>query len=218
MPFDLKIKKKGEESSIGDYSLSEEDIAAKLWCLRNWLLVFKGKIFRSIEEIDTIRIFEKNYDYTRNGWYFVTCHDEHWRRVDDFDLSDLDDDLFTPSNVDVSQELLERYFFSSKGEVKNQSVVEYKTKDDLLIINSQTIKFTEWSDPALLLKMVFDKSIKESIDFIDALNYIERVERMDANWDKRMRNCIDYTNRVIAKKCWIKDFLWVKEKALYRNY
>lgn len=183
-----------------------------------WTLWWKIVVW-DITELDILKLSEVNYDFyeASSGKYYAILEDtegnEHMAEMVEYD------DYFQPESVDVSTDMIRKYYFSSeiKHSKKHNDVSTYDIHKQILTIKNEHInisgnqKYQEFA-------RIFIQKDEERI-WLDTifLEYDKNGKYSELRW-KEVQNSFAYLNSIIARKTEIKNFFWMREKCIWRDY
>lgn len=224
MNYKILLKRKTDEKII---TIFETDSLVKQFIQdikRNSFWVLQGRILKwKLDELDIFQILDINYDfYDRKRGYMIYAEvtdSNYGTYTDSFSASDMYDG-FIPEEHDITRNILMDYYISNLSpttlEPKIKRVI-YDKELQVLLFDDESYSLKESSIYLQIAKIFFESwktEVKLSLFCDDIETRFHQLELSE--W--KIRAHINYFNKQIDRKFWIKDLIRVSDKALNNSF
>ena len=180
MSYLIQIKRKSDWQVFDERLPSKDELIRIIQKFRDDFLIIDWRIFKNVDEIEYIKIFDRNYDFELDWDYFDGNHHDSEKVLDNVPISDYYPE-FIPESRDITNEIMHEHFSLKINKIEK---IEFKIVNWELFINKIKIELSKkaWKSKCLLSLLcnclwVLKKSsvtIKELNDF-----YIENITGKD---------------------------------------
>lgn len=175
MPHLIEVKRKSDWQIFKKEWLDKDGVIKIIEKFRDDYLYIDWRIFKSVEEIEYIKIYYQNYDYIENWNHYDNNVDQNWNPVE-VPIRDYIED-FIPFLEDISEEILDEHF---SLKINKFQKIDYELINGNLLINGIKIELDKraWKSISFL-RLVCDcfNSLQQSKIKVSEINdyYIKNI-------------------------------------------
>lgn len=173
-----------------------------------------------MKELDIFQVLSKNYDYfdAEKGYHYIEMETITWEWTP-VELEEYDPDFY-PIETDITMTFVQKYLNPEKWVmliIKDDIIATYYPNESILEINNSRFNLG-WDVQYWVYSRISLENSEKFMELGDIFCESDEHGKYSEKTGKDIQNAFWYLNSKIEAKTGIKDFFWIRKKAIHKDY